>query len=318
MRKRSLVCVLAWAFGHFLGLCATVSAQGDLASVTGRVLDPNAAVIVEATVTARNVDTGIETVVHSNEEGIYRFVNLEPGNYEFSVSKRGFKVIVKPDVTLHVADTVSMNFTMQVGSVDETVRVEGGAPLINTESAAVSTIVDRTFVENVPLNGRSFQDLILLTPGVVTNSPQSTGSVGLFGEFSVNGQRTESNYYTVDGVNANSGVAPGTNLNSGNSGSLAVSTALGTTQALVSLDALQEFRVQSSSYSAEYGRNPGGQFSFVTRSGTNQWHGTAFDYVRNDTFDANDWFSNHNGLMKAALRQNDFGGTLGGPIANLC
>src|SRR5258708_1492811 len=156
MRKRSLVCVLAWAFGHFLGLCASVSAQGDLASVTGRVLDPNAAVIVEATVAARNVDTGIETVVHSNEDGMYRFVNLEPGNYEFSVSKKGFKVAVKPSVTLHVADTLSMNFTMQVGAVSETVRVEGGAPLINTENAAVSTVIDRDFVERLPLNGRSF------------------------------------------------------------------------------------------------------------------------------------------------------------------
>src|SRR6266478_2975160 len=186
MTKRSLVCLLACAMAHMVGPLASVSAQGDLATVTGRVLDPNAAVIVEATVTARNVDTGIETVVHTNEDGIYRFVNLGPGNYEISVSKRGFKVTVKPGVTLHVADTVSMNFTMQVGAVNETVRVEGGAPLINTESAAVSTVVDRKYVENVPLNGRSFQDLILLTPGVVTNSPQAVNPInGYTGEFSV-------------------------------------------------------------------------------------------------------------------------------------
>src|SRR5260370_12303231 len=109
MRNRSLVCWLAWAITHIVGPWASVSAQGDLASVTGRVFDPNAAVIVEATVTARNVDTGIETVVHSNEDGIYRFVNLGPGNYEFSVSKRGFKGIVKPGVKFHVAASVSMN-----------------------------------------------------------------------------------------------------------------------------------------------------------------------------------------------------------------
>jgi hypothetical protein len=287
------------------------------------VLDPNAAAVVEATVTAKNVDTGIETIVQTNSEGLYHFSNLEPGNYKFSVSKRGFKVIVKPAVMLHVVDTVSMNFTMQVGDLKETVMVEGGAPMINTTDASVSTVVDQTYVKNMPLNGRSFQDLILLTPGILTNSPQpqNVRGLGQSGEFSVNGQRTESNYYTVDGVSANVGTTVGRAqlLGAAPSGSLAASTALGTTQALVSVDDLEEFRVQSSSYSAEYGRNPGGQFSFQTKSGTNQFHGTAYDYLRNDVFDATDYFTNYfrstNPLLrKTALRQNDFGGTLGGPV----
>src|SRR5437867_2231136 len=175
----------------------------------------------------------------------------------------------------------------------------------------------------MPLNGRSFQDLILLTPGVVTQTPQpfsspsgSLAGLGTTGEFSVNGQRTESNYYTVDGVSANVGSAVGFNMIGGvaPSGSVAAGTALGTTQALVSVDALQEFRVQSSTYSAEYGRNPGGQFAFETKSGANQWHGTAYNYLRNNAFDANDWFNNYLGVKEPALRQNDFGGTLGGPI----
>ena len=163
---------------------------------------------------------------------------------------------------------------------------------------------------------RSFQDLILLTPGVVTTSPQAGASIGSSGEFSVNGQRTESNYYLVDGVSANVGTISGapSSATAAVSGSVPQSTALGTTQALVSIDALEEFRVQSSTYSAEYGRSPGGQFSFVTRSGTNQWHGTAFEYVRNDVFDANDWFNNYFGVAEPAERQNDFGGTLGGPV----
>src|SRR5207248_5703059 len=124
----------------------------------------------------------------------------------------------------------------------------------------------------------------------------------------------ESNYYMVDGVSANTGLAAGDVQGAGLSGAVAASTALGTTQSLVSLDALEEFRVQSSTYSAEYGRSPGGQFSFVTRSGANQWHGSAFDYLRNGVFDAQDWFSNFFGTPQPDLKQNDFGGTLGGPI----
>src|SRR5260370_30670244 len=126
----------------------------------------------------------------------------------------------------------------------------------------------------------------------------------------------ESNYYTVDGVSANVGAAAGGNLSNtaGASGSLPGATALGTTQALVSVDDLQEFRVQSSSYSAEYGRNPGGQFAFDTKSGTNQWQGTAYDYLRNGAFDAPDWFTNYLAVNQAALLQNDLRGTFGGRI----
>src|SRR5437879_3531894 len=210
---------------------------------------------------------------------------------------------------------------MQVGSVSQTVTVEGGAPMINTTGAAVGTVVDQTYIKNMPLNGRSFQDLILLTPGIVTQTSQTGGlnnnaGIGSTGEFSVNGQRPESNNYMVDGVSANLGAARGTAMivGAGASGSVPGATALGTTQALVSVDDLQEFRVESSTYSAEYGRNPGGQLAFTTKSGTNQWHGTAYDYLRNDYFDANDWFNNYFGQKEPPLRQNDFGGTLGGPI----
>jgi len=310
MTKRGLVCLLACALAHMVGLWASVSAQGDLATVTGRVFDPNAAVIVEATVTARNVDTGIETVGQTNEDGIYRFVNLGPGNYEISVSKKGFKVTVKPGVTLHVADTVSMNFTMQVGSVSETVRVEGGAPLINTESAAVSTVVDRQFAENLPMNGRSFQTLIQLAPGVVV-VPTNNGDGG---QFSVSGQRASSNYWMVDGVSANIGISAFFNPGNGVGGALGSFSILGGTNSLVSVDALQEFRIQTSTYAPEFGRTPGGQISILTRSGANQFHGTLFNYFRNDVLDANDWFADSKGLRKPEERQNDFGGTFSGPV----
>jgi Carboxypeptidase regulatory-like domain/TonB dependent receptor/TonB-dependent Receptor Plug Domain len=289
--------------------------QSPNGNINGLVLDPTNRVISAAEIIAVNDLTGIQYTTKTNNEGIYVLPNLPPGPYRIQVSKMGFKTIIKPDIVLNIQDALSINFTLPVGALLETVTVQGGTPPINTESATVSTVVDQKYVENMPLNGRSFQDLILLTPGVVTNTPQNGAGVGSTGEFSVNGQRTETNYYTVDGVSANVGILAGSLSAPSNSGSVAASTALGTTQALVSVDALQEFRIQSSTYSAEYGRNPGGQFSMVTRSGTNQWHGSAFDYLRNDIFDANDWFSDYLSQPKHALRQNDFGGTLGGPIS---
>jgi hypothetical protein len=296
-------------------------AQSPDGNINGLVSDPSSAAVVGAEVLAVNDVTAVQYTTKSNSEGIYVLPNLPPGPYRVQVSKIGFKTLIKPDIVLNVQDSLSINFTLLVGAFHEIVTVEGGAPLVNTESAAVSTVIDQTYVENMPLNGRSFQDLILLTPGVVTQSPQTSGAasyygVGQTGEFSVNGQRTESNYYTVDGVSANVGASAGGNMtqSAGASGSLPGATALGTTQALVSVDALQEFRVQSSTYSAEYGRNPGGQFAFETKSGASQWHGTAYDYLRNNYFDANDWFNDYFGVKGAALRQNDFGGTLGGSI----
>ncbi len=310
----------AFAFLFVAGiLLVHTSAYADTnAAVSGLVTDPQGRAVVDTAIVLTNVNTGVAYQTKTNGQGIYRVNGLQPGIYRANVAKDGFKSIVKADIELHVQDQLSINFALQLGSVTETITVEAGAPLINTQDASVSTVVDRAFVANVPLNGRSFQDLISMTPGVVTQSPNTSPSgAGSGGDFSVNGQRTESNNYTVDGVSGN--VAAGTGF--GNlvgqvaaSGSVPAGTILGTTQSLVSVDALQEFRAQNSTYSAEYGRGPGGQFSLVTRSGTNDFHGTAFDYLRNDFFDANDWFNDFLRQPISSLRQNDFGGTFGGPI----
>jgi hypothetical protein len=293
-------------------------AQSTNATVTGQITDQSGRLVPGAAVVFTNINTGVSYTTQTNGEGIYSLPTLQPGVYRANVSKDGFKSIVKSDIELHVQDQLSINFALQVGSMSETITVEGGAPLLNTTDGSVSTVVDESYVKNMPLNGRSFQDLILLTPGSLTQTPQNSpnSQLGDTGEFSINGQRPESNYYTVDGVSANTGAAPGFFMLewAGASGSVPAATALGTTQALVSVDDLQEFRVQSSTYSAEYGRNPGGQFSFETKSGANQWHGTAYDYLRNGVLDANDWFNDYFGVKQAALRQNDFGGTFGGPI----
>jgi hypothetical protein len=211
---------------------------------------------------------------------------------------------------LHVQDALAIDFEMTLGSATDTIIVESGASLLNTESATVSTVIDRTFVENLPLNGRSFQTLIMLTPGVVVTATAFDDQ----GQFSVNGQRPDANYFTVDGVSANFGVTGYFPLVQAGGGALPALSVSGGTNSLVSIDAMQEFRIQTSSFAPEFGRTPGGQISVVTRSGTNSLHGTLFEYFRNDVLDARDWFTNFNHLPKPAERQNDFGGVFGGPL----
>ena len=295
----------------FFFLCSSLisQAQTPTAVVNGQVRDTSGAGIPNASVEVINDAMNVRYNGETNDEGIYSVPNLPPGAYHIRVSKPGFKTVVHPDITLNVQDAKAIGFTLPVGPVSDTVTVEGGTSLINTESATVSTVVDRQFAENLPMNGRSFQTLIQLTPGVVLTASNVADS----GQFSVNGQRASSNYWMVDGVGANIGIG-GVNPGNGFGGALGSFTAQGGTNSLVSVDALQEFRIQTSTYAPEFGRTPGGQISIVTRSGTNQFHGTLFDYLRNDVLDANDWFGNSKGLPKPREHQNDFGGTFSGPV----
>jgi Carboxypeptidase regulatory-like domain len=311
--RRFAVWIMILAFWTYLPKRA--NADSNTANLSVSVSDSSGALIPGAHLALRNTDTNQEQQIDSGKTGSVTFTFLKAGHYALTVSKDGFADIVVDHIVLNVGDEKRLQLSLKIGNAAQTINVDGSGLSINTTDASVSTVVDRKFVENIPLNGRSFQDLISLTPGVVTQSPQSGSSIAYNGDFSVNGQRTESNYYTVDGVSGNNSAGNGYGQpQAGTSGALGGSTALGTTQSLISVDALQEFRVQSSSYSAEYGRSPGGQFSLATRSGTNQLHGSIFDYIRNNYFDANDWFNDHYGDALPALRQNDFGGTLGGPI----
>ena len=285
-------------------------AQSTNASVSGRVTDPSKAVIPEAKVAAVNAGTSFSYETVTNSSGEYFLTNLPPGTYRLEVEKVGFKKLIRADVELHVQDALAMDFALTIGSAEDTIVVEAAAPVVNTESATVSTLVNQTFVENLPLNGESFQTLILLTPGTVVTATTFDDQ----GQFSVNGQRADANYFTVDGVSANFGVTGYFPLVQTAGGALPALSAQGGTNSLVSVEAMQEFRVQTSSFAPEFGRTPGGQISIATRSGTNQFHATAFEYFRNDVLDANDSFSNFNHLPKPAERQNDFGGVFGGPI----
>jgi hypothetical protein len=302
-RKAVVVVLCIMLLGTF-----PLHSQSPTATVNGQVRDTSGAVVQGADVQLIDDKTNARYPAKTNRDGIYSVTDLPPGTYHIQVSKVGFKTLVKPDILLNVLDARAINFDLPVGAISQTVTVEGGAPLVDTESAAVSTVVDRQFAENLPMNGRSFQTLIELTPGVVL----TTSSYASDGQFSVNGQRADSNYWMVDGVSANIGVSTGGSDTL--SGSLGGFSAQGGTNSLVSVDAMQEFRIQTSTFAPEFGRTPGGQISIVTRSGTNQFHGTVFDYFRNDVLDANNWFADNLGLTKPEERQNDFGGTLSGPI----
>jgi Carboxypeptidase regulatory-like domain/TonB dependent receptor len=287
-----------------------VVAQSPNGTINGLVLDPSNRVIAGADVLVINDVTGVRYSSKTNNEGIYVVPSLPPGPYRLQISKVGFKTLIKPDIVLNVRDALSINFTLPVGAVFETVTIEGGAPLVKTESASVGTVIDKQFVENLPLNGRSFNTLLQLTPGVVIAPATSVP-----GEFAISGQRTTSNNFTVDGVSADFGVSPYLGLSGTGGGTSQAFSAIGGTSSLVSVDALQEFRIETSSFAPEFGRTPGGQVMLTTRSGANRFHGGLFDYFRNDVMDANDWFANQSRVPRAPERHNDFGAFLGGPLA---
>ena len=293
-------------------------AQTGTATLEGDVQDPSKAVIPGAGVTITDVGTGILRNAKANAHGHFAFAGLKPATYSVQITSSGFKNDQITGVVLNTGDDKEITVVLQLGGASETVTVTAGNASLNTEESSVSTVVDREYIENQPLNGRSFQDLYLLTPGTTTTNPatlQNGGNNQQNGSISVNGQSANSNNFTVDGASASTG---GGNWNgfagSYSAGTLPAQSALGTTQNLVSVDDLQEFRVETSSFAAEYGPTPGGQFSFTTRSGTNAFHGDAFDYLRNGYFDANDVFNDRLGVKQPALKQNDFGGTFGGPV----
>jgi hypothetical protein len=294
-----------------VALLATRPVAAQNAEISGFIADPSRLAVPSARVVVQSRQTGAGRSVSSNAHGEYSVPALLPGAYDISVEASGFKTLQQSGVILEVDQRARLDFNLTIGSSTETITVEGSAPLPNESDASVSTLIGNRFVENMPLNGRSFSSLIDLTPGVVL----TPANLYEQGQFSVNGQRPDANYLMVDGVSANLGNAgSGGLLYQGGAGQLPSTNAFGGTSNLVSLDALEEFRIQTSTFAPEYGRTPGAQISVVTKSGTNVFHGTAFEYFRNDKLDANDWFANAKGLARPELRQNDFGGVLGGPI----
>ncbi len=291
----------------FLGAAAAAFSQ--TATLSGIVRDASQAVVPAASIALVNEETGASRYVKASPEGSWSLTFLPPGRYRLTVEASGFQVSTQTGLRLDAGDA-RVDVTLQPGSIGSAITVSADSAVLGTDAAGVGTLIPRSLIEDMPLNGRSFQSLLAVTPGVV----MTKATFGEQGQFSVNGQRPNANYFTIDGVSANVGVSAGLTLVQSASGSLPGLAATGGTNTLVSVDALEEFHVQTSGAAPEYGRMPGAQVVILTRSGTNQYHGALFDFFRNDAMDAGDWFANANNLPKPELRQNDFGGVLGGPV----
>ena len=292
---------LGLVFLTLLALLCTANPAGGqdvTAAITGTVMDPSGAALAGATVTAKETDRGTIWTAQTNEAGIYSLLRIPIGTYELKAEVKGFKTAVYPSFTLDLNQTARVDFKMAMGQVSETIEVSSEAPLLQADSAAVSTIIDAATNEALPLATRNYVQLTLLSPGAVTPNPSSfnTGdNVGSGGRPFINGNREQSNNFLLDGLDNNQ---VSDNL-------------LGYTPAP---DAIQEFNLITQNASAEFGNFQGGIVSTTLKSGTNQFHGDVWEFFRNDILNANSWQNNLTGLPKNKLRWNMFGGTVGGPI----
>jgi hypothetical protein len=300
--------------GMTLVLGAPAYAQLAGGSFTGVVEDPTGAVVPGATVTLTNQGTNISSTFRTDTSGVFRFVNLNPGLYTVKVEVKGFKVYVNRDLEVTVGATQRVNVRLELGQETQTVTVEAAAPLVNTEEGRLSHLISSSEVANLPLNGRNIYQLMQLAPGAVNVEDVMYDTAGTKGDTVINGVRENFNGFWIDGI-ANKQLSGGFNIQPNQ-------------------DIVEEFRVNTLNMSAEYGNSAGSVTTVVTKAGTNQFHGTAFEYLRNDAFDANEFFRNQAGcelggeplcngpirgdgkgnLAKTPLRFNQFGVTAGGPI----
>ncbi|MGH9839458.1 MAG: TonB-dependent receptor domain-containing protein [Blastocatellia bacterium] len=285
-------------------LVAVAAAQINTASLTGQVADANGAITAGAKVTAKNLATNVERSVTTDGAGNYIFVTLPVGTYDVSVEAAGFKKALREKITLEVAQKARLDFALTVGGVSETVTIEGSAaPLLTTEEATPGAVVENKLVTDLPLSARNWDDLLLTVAGVqgdrYTEEGGGTAS-GRTGNINVNGARSLQNNFVLDG---------------GDNNSISTNVQELTTQvARPSVEAIREFKVLTNPYNAEFGRSPGAAVSVTTKGGTNQFHGSLYEFHRNRIFDANNFFLNRANRDKPAHIQNQFGGSLGGPV----
>jgi hypothetical protein len=284
-----------------MGLCVDANGQTVSTEILGLVTDSTAAAMSGATITAKRVATGDVRTTTSNETGNYVFPLLEVGDYEVTCAAAGFKTEVRRGVVLELQQKLRLDFQMQIGQRAETVEVAGAAPILRTDDATLGSVIEHRRVVDLPLNGRNFGQLATLTPGVVIGLARmgvdGQGGRIIAGQdmaISANGQRDVNQAVSLDGV-------------------VATNPKYGDMQFVFAIEAIEEFKVQSGVYSAEYGMNSGAQTSVVTRSGTNQLHGVAFEFLRNDKLDARGYFLPPE-QPKNELRKNQFGGVISGPL----
>jgi len=280
------------------------------AHLAGMIRDPTEAAVPDAVVTVVNQDTGFRRLISSHSDGSYNVVSLEPGLYKITVRHPGFRTLIRLGVHVDLAQPVRVDFNLPLGSMQESITVEDSPAVPLQEDTAVGTLITQDQIEHISSNGRNLTSLLEFTPGTVI-TPATRGEPG---QFTSGGQRPNANYFTVDGVSANTGVSAGGLPAQTTGGALPAMTALGSMHGMLPLDAVSDLRVQTSTTAPEFGSLPGAQIVLTSRSGSNEFHGSVFDYLRNDALDANDWFANSQGDGRAPARMNDFGGSLGGPV----
>jgi hypothetical protein len=298
--KRCALLFVLWVFS-VAPLLAQTASTGAL---TGTITDQSGAVVPNATVTLTNVDTGQARSTTTMTDGTYKFTLLAPGNYRLRIEANGFKPVEVPSATVNVTETEVLNRALEVGGQAQTLTVEGEVQTIQTESSALGTVANARTLTEIPLNTRNYTNLLAFSAGVSGNVSNATTLGTGATNMAVNGGTSNENTYSQDGVVINNyeavtGVSEGQQFGS---------------FAMPNPDAISEFKIQTSSYDASYGRNPGANVNVVTKSGTNSFHGDAFEFFRNTALNANDWFLNREGVAKPTLNSNIYGGTFGGPI----
>ena len=296
MRFGFLAFLLLWSSSVFAQVSATVS---------GTVTDPSGAAVAGAAVAAKQLDTGITRSTATNDEGSYALFELPVGRYEVHVKKQGFAEEIRTGIQLVVGQEAIVNLTLRLGQAEQQVTVNENAPIVSTTTADISGLVGEQQIKDLPLNGRSYDLLMLLNPGVVNFTFEKTGGIGVSNsttanDFAVSGNRPQQNLFLLNGVEftgaAENNMQPGS-----------------TSGELLGVESVREFNVLRDSYGAEYGKRPGGQVVIVTKSGTNQWHGSAYDFLRNNVLDARNYFDPE-GVSAPPFRRNQFGAAMGGPI----
>ena len=277
----------------------TVFAQQETATMNGTVSDTSGALVARATVTVTNIRTNISVKAETDDAGFYVIPSLRPGEYSVTAESAGFSKIVRTGVTLQVAQVARIDVTLQPGAVSESVEVVGATSLLDTDTSSRGLVIDQKQIVELPLNGRDYNQLALLSPGVLPGTPRLS-SVNFKGVLNVNGNRTFNNVFLLDGVD---------NISYSNS-------FRGENVQLVqpSIEALQEFKIQTNAYSAEYGRSSGAVVNATIKSGTNTVRGSVYEFLRNDSLDASNFFSNALGTPKPKRERNQFGAAVGGPL----
>ena len=287
-------CSTAWRYlaVMVLAFSASAFAQNALGRIVGSVTDPQGAFVAGATIRVIDTATGVVNTTRTNDEGYFEVLALPIGTYKVSVERPGFNSVMTQEKRLLINESIRFDITLKIGAANETVNVDAQVSGVETVNPTVGESVTSEPIKNLPLNGRNVLSLALLQPGVTDANPEARWGNG----YSISGARTDAITYLLDG---------GLNTNLMNN----------TVVLNPNPDAVDEFRILTSNYSAEYGRNAGGIISVVTKSGTNRFHGSAFDFARNDAFNANSFFNNYSGLPRDVLKRQQFGGTLGGPIS---